>query len=185
LQKKDANRDVIFSDFRGLVKHNLGHWDENKAEAARRLMIVCDHYKGMKTKGYREQSLKMYNFLQEINEKHSADVATLDLQACITKLDELNEDFRGVIDIRDKEKSEKPQLSITDIRKNLDNCYGNLARCLEAKSILENDSNTTALINIINSKVTYYNNTLAIRKGKAEATASKKEIVNQIGKPEN
>ena len=165
----DNLRDMVFSGFRDTVKAFQSHFDENKQRAATKLMLVFNTYGNMRHKGYAEETAAVYNFVQDMQDKYAVEVATLNLQEWIAKLDEHNNKFKTLMNARDTEKSLKPKQRVVDIRKDIEACYGNIVRCIEVATILNSEHTLTPFINELNSKIDRYKNVLALREGRIAA----------------
>jgi hypothetical protein len=85
------------------------------------------------------------------------------------KLEEYNNKFSALSDERHSENSSKSKMRVIDIRKEIDNCYGNMVRCIEVATILNSNHNLMPFINELTSLIDRYRNTLAVRAGRAEA----------------
>ena len=170
----DNERDTLFSGLKAVVKGMLFHYDPAKKAAANKLIVLFDDYKSNQ-KNYAKESSSLKHFLGllQANGEYAGDIAALDLQAWVSALETSNNNFDALILERTKQSGEKPSYNMKDLRHEIDACYGDLIRCIEAATILNPDHTLTTFINTINSNVKRYNDTVAVRKGRAVAKKEK------------
>ncbi len=172
----DSLRDKTFGGFRNVVKGMLSHFDPAKQRSAENLMIVFDQYGNLTEKSYSQETASLYNFLQEMKGKFAPDVAALGLDEWVSYLEQNNLDFERLVMERNEEQSEKTSLKMKAVRRELDDCYVEIVKRLEAITILQSDHTLAPLINKLNSNIARYKNTLAQRKGKS--VEKKSELID-------
>jgi hypothetical protein len=166
LAEVDSARDVVFRGFADAVKSALSHFDAAKKEAAKRLKIVIDHYGNVARKPYDEETASIYNFIQEMNGAHAADVNTLGLNEWITRLETENKTFEALLKTRYSENVGKVNASLIEIRNDTDKIYRNIIKRIEASMLLNGEEQYLPFANELNLRVGHYSNLLAQRKGR-------------------
>ncbi|MDR2009000.1 MAG: DUF6261 family protein [Bacteroidales bacterium] len=178
IARADVERDTTFSGFRDIVKGMQSHFDPAKRKAAANLMIVFSQYGNISKKSYSEETASIHNFLQEMRNKFASDIETLGLQEWVDMLDQNNQEFSSLMLQRNEETSQKTSLRMKDLRTEIENCYVEMIKCMEAVTILQSDHTLTEIINKLNANLTRYSNTLAQRQGKA--AAQKGQLIDAI-----
>jgi hypothetical protein len=174
LEKIDSERDVTYTALREIVKGMRFHYEPQKREAAASLMLVFNTYGNLHLANYVKQTGLMYNFLQEVSTNYAKDIATLELDGWISKLEELNQTFSDLRMERTRKEGEKPKFNMSEIKARIDDCYGDIVRCLEATAIMQKTHKLEPFFNTINKNVDKYKNVIAQREGRAAANAAKK-----------
>ena len=179
IKNADAERDDIFKYLKNTVKTFLKHFDAAKREAAESLTILFNKYGDVASKDYDNETAAVYNIIQDLYDKYSAEVALLGIGDSVEKLEELNDICGSLIDNRDLEKSEKPAIKVPEARKAIDNCYMEIVARIEAFMLLNPACSLEPEINKLNATITRYKNRMAQRKGRAKAADTMLETLNQ------
>lgn len=182
IAKTDVERDTTFSGFRDVVKGMQSHFNPDKRKAAANLMIVFNQYGNISKKSYSEETASIHNFLQEMTGKFASDIQTLELQEWVDMLDENNKDFSTLLLQRNEEASQKNSLKMKDLRKEIEECYVEMIKRMEAVTILQSNHTLTDVINKLNANLTRYSNILAQREGRA--AAQKNRLLDDFGNEE-
>ena len=173
IEKLDAQRENQHGILRDLIKASLRDDEEEVSEAATILSHLFKTYGRMHEKTYDEETAAIYNLVEDLQGRYSEQVETLGLQNKVEKLKNTNIEFKKLMNLRDTEKSLKIKDRAVDIRKEIDKCYGNIVRCIEAKTILDPNHGLTPFINELNTNIDRYSNVLAIKAGKKTAKKNK------------
>ena len=166
IEKLDSKRESQYGMLRDLIKASLKDDEEEVSEAATILSHVFKTYGRMDKKTYDEETAAIYNLVEDLQGKYAEQIETLGLQSKVEKLKNTNIEFKNLMNLRDTEKSLKIKDRAVDIRKEIDKCYGNIVRCIEAKTILDSNHGLTPFINELNTNIDRYSNILAIKDGK-------------------
>ncbi|MDR2009001.1 MAG: DUF6261 family protein [Bacteroidales bacterium] len=180
IAQADIERDTTFLGFRNVVKGMQSHFNSEKSKAAANLMIVFDQYGNISKKNYSEETALIHNFLQEMRGKFAPDVEVIGLQEWVDMLDQNNQEFSSLMLQRNEETSQKTNLKMKDLRKEIEDCYVDIIRRIEAVTILQSDHSLTDVVNKLNANITRYKNTLAQREGRA--AAPKSQLIDSIAK---
>ena len=172
LTERDGNRDGVFYGIKEIVHANSRSIRSELVEAARKLTIVLNHYGDVAKQGYNKQTASIYNLLQEFNDNYADEVETLGLGIWVEDLETANKAVEEIMNERYDENVGEEEVNVRQTRLELDDTYNQIVDIIEASNRL-NDSFGT-LIERMNERIAYYKNTIATRKGRAEANKEKK-----------
>jgi hypothetical protein len=180
IAEKDELRDKKLLGVKYMLKGISNfHLGDAKSEAAEILLVRFDHYKP-EDKGYAQETGAADNLVNNIRDEYSAEVSLLGLEAEFNSLKEINDEVASLLIARDKERSLKPERNIAAICKEIDDCYGNMIRCLEVATIRPVDNNITLFANDLTKQIDRYRNVLAMRKAvNNTATPASTTLSNQ------
>ena len=176
LSKLDGVRDNDFSVLKGNVILLLKHFNTAIADAAYRVKIEIDSFGNGVQKNYNAETAAITNLIQVLRGKLAADVATLGLTECVDRLDASNIAFAEAFDERLEEQGEKNTLArMRDARLNTDGAYRAIVNRVNAAIEYNGPHEYAAFVNDINTRIKYYNDLIAHRKGVAAAKKEKEE----------
>ena len=114
----DEKRDRIIAAVYNLVRSFLHDEDIEMREAANALMVVLDHYRGMANAGRNQQSGRVFDFVQELQNNHVERIAKLSgLERRINQLSVANDEYIRLQDDRTFSAAEKTQLRMVAVRR--------------------------------------------------------------------
>lgn len=167
-----ADADTIRDNaYRGLVLQiEAGTYsaDATKAQAARNMQVVTDHYGDFRKKPYNEETATVHNFLQDINSRCAADIAVLGAQAWVDELETANQTFDDLMNQRFDAAAAQEIINLREVRKEIDRVYTEITECINVFILLNGEAAYAGFVNKLNERIAYFKNTLAIRKGRAE-----------------
>jgi len=157
IHEADKARDEIYL---GIVETNtaaLRHFDPDVRQAASRLKILFDTYGNVANKPLNEETSAIYNILQELKGKYTADVESVGLTLWVTELETRNGTFEGLV----KERFDETAARTTDIvmkqaRAQLDDVYKTIVERINALAVVEGVSTYEAFIKTLNAVITKY-----------------------------
>lgn len=178
--KKLAEADTIRDNaYRGLVLFvRAYHYSVSgtNIEAAERMQFVIDNYGDFRKKSYNEQTAAVYNLLEDLTERCSAEITQLHAQEWISDLRMVNTLFEQLMNERYDEAAETPIYTMREVRAKLNEVYYNIIRSIEIViSYAENKTVQIEFLTRLNERITYYKNTLSTRKGRSDAQKEKEE----------
>ena len=170
LNEKDSERDNLLRSFRSLVSSSQQHFNKDKAAAAYRLILQIDAYGNLSAQSYENETANVYNLLQDLESKHSADIATLGLGAWITEIETVNKDFDQLMKSRYSESAEQAEIgSLRDARLETDKAYNAMKERLNAAIIFNGEDKYRKTVTELNVIIKRYNDIIARRKGSSKA----------------
>ncbi len=117
IAEADALRKQLIKGLNSHVAAFLHNANPDKQRAAKNLKIVINHYKSISKASQDQQSGMIINFIKELDENHTADMATIGLEERKEQLKTTNEEFIALLDQRTAEIGSKTTLRMPDIRR--------------------------------------------------------------------
>jgi len=171
-----ANDVVRKTSYRGItyvIKGMTCSYIPEIAQAAHDTNIVAETYGSLSRKPINEASSAIYNFVQDVRMKHFNDIKKLGLEDWINKLDEQNELVKRLVMQRTSENAAKLDLNLKHRREDTDAAYIEMAKYINAISIVDGNNDLTEVINEINVIIDKYTSIRAQRAGRAKARRNK------------
>ncbi|MDR1895890.1 MAG: DUF6261 family protein [Prevotellaceae bacterium] len=163
----DTQRDTIYRGLVLMLESNLHSSNPSKKQAAHNMLVVVNHYGDFRHKSYNEETAGIYNFVQEINTRCAAEIATLDAKDWITDLDNANQTFDKLMNQRFDENAGQIHVNLRETRKEIDGVYTQTNDYIDAAIVVNGESVYAGFVNKLNERIRYFKNTLAQRKGRA------------------
>ena len=162
INQADHDRDHTYSGMHHAVKAALYHFDDNIAEAAKRIDVVIHTYGNVNKKSLNEQTSAVYNLVTDLRQNElQNDVAALRIAEWIDELDRRNNIVEALMKERLDEAAHKTDAVMKDARANTDYAYKAICKRINALAeieALEVFSNYIRKLNLIIDK---YNKLLA------------------------
>lgn len=165
LAEADTQRDFTYSGLVDAVKAALKHFSPAVQEAAKRAKIVFDTYGNVTRKPYDEESAAITNILQELNGKYAPDIALLNLQEWVAKLEADNTQFLTLIKDRYADLNLEAIANMPQVRSQIDEVYRTIVERINALVIVEGSEAYIAFVNSLNQRIAHYRNVLKQRQG--------------------
>lgn len=180
IDEADKQRDTVFHGIT-LMAEAFGHSNvDAEAEAARSIRLVTDHYGNVAKKSYNEETALLRNLIADLRERCQDALELLRLTRWVNDLETLNTAFDNLMNSRFNEAANQNMDTVRDIRRLMDPAYLNIIQTLETGELLNPSADYLSLFSELNSRIEYYRNTLAARKGKKP----KPEKVEPVAKEE-
>ncbi|MDR1847621.1 MAG: DUF6261 family protein [Bacteroidales bacterium] len=169
LQELDTVRDERFRYLRTAIESWTHHYDATKKAAGEKLFAFYEVYGNVVNDEYNKESGEIYNFIQDLWNKCSAELTLLNLNQDLTELDNANKAFENTYAQRNDEKSaEKIDAKMYDVRKDMYRLYRLCIEMIEAGSVFTEEAIFTEFIKDWNENVQKYKNMLARKGGDKE-----------------
>jgi len=157
IHEADKARDEIYL---GIVETNtaaLRHFNPAVRQAAERLKILFDTYGNVANKPLNEETSAIYNILQELKGKYTADVESVGLTQWVAELETRNQTFEGLV----KERFDETAARTTDIvmkqaRAQLDEAYKTIVERINALAVVEGVAAYEPFIKTLGAVITKY-----------------------------
>ncbi|MDR2969959.1 MAG: DUF6261 family protein, partial [Tannerellaceae bacterium] len=137
IHEADEARDTVF---RGLSEANLAalnHFRADVHDAAVRLQIIFDTYGNVARKSVDEETSAVQNLLEELTQRHAADMQKVGLGEWAEELQRLNEEVRKLTMSRDDETTTRPSLVLRQVRGKVDGAYRKIVTRIDAFAVIE------------------------------------------------
>ena len=171
IAKADIDRDALYAGYKKAVEAFLAMPIADMAQAAK---VLAQHIKDYKinTAGQLDKETGLLvNFITDLEDKYSAQVAKLGLTAFVTNLKEANERVRMLTLQRTNEKMGVTVGALKAARTASDDAYRALVKMVNALALVFGEKDYTAFIDYVNTEVTHYKREVIGQKTKAPSTS--------------
>lgn len=171
IAKADIDRDALYAGYKKAVEAFLAMPIADMAQAAK---VLAQHIKDYKinTAGQLDKETGLLvNFITDLEDKYSAQVAKLGLTAFVTNMKEANERVRTLTLQRTNEKMGVTVGALKAARTASDDAYRALVKIVNALALVFGEKDYTAFIDYVNTEVTHYKREVIGQKAKAPSTS--------------
>lgn len=176
IAKADIDRDALYAGYKKAVEAFLAMPVADMAQAAK---VLAQHIKDYKinTAGQLDKETGLLvNFITDLEDKYSAQVAKLGLTAFVTNLKEANERVRMLTLQRTNEKMGVTVGALKAARTASDDAYRALVKMVNALALVFGEKDYTAFIDYVNTEVTHYKREVIGQKSKAPSTSDSSAV---------
>ena len=171
IAKADIDRDALYAGYKKAVEAFLAMPIADMAQAAK---VLAQHIKDYKinTAGQLDKETGLLvNFITDLEDKYSAQVAKLGLTAFVTNLKEANERVRMLTLQRTNEKMGVTVGALKVARTASDDAYRALVKMVNALALVFGEKDYTAFIDYVNTEITHYKREVLNQKSTATSTS--------------
>lgn len=171
IAKADIDRDALYAGYKKAVEAFLAMPIADMAQAAK---VLAQHIKDYKinTAGQLDKETGLLvNFITDLEDKYSVQVAKLGLTAFVTNMKEANERVRTLTLQRTNEKMGVTVGALKAARTASDDAYRALVKMVNALALVFGEKDYTAFIDYVNTEVTHYKREVIGQKAKAPSTS--------------
>ena len=171
IAKADNDRDALYAGYKKAVEAFLAMPIADMAQAAK---VLAQHIKDYKinTAGQLDKETGLLvNFITDLEDKYSVQVAKLGLTAFVTNMKEANERVRTLTLQRTNEKMGVTVGALKAARTASDDAYRALVKMVNALALVFGEKDYTAFIDYVNTEVTHYKREVIGQKAKAPSTS--------------
>ena len=171
IAKADIDRDALYAGYKKAVEAFLAMPIADMAQAAK---VLAQHIKDYKinTAGQLDKETGLLvNFITDLEDKYSAQVAKLGLTAFVTNMKEANERVRTLTLQRTNEKMGVTVGALKTARIASDDAYRALVKMVNALALVFGEKDYTAFIDYVNTEVIHYKREVIGQKAKAPSTS--------------
>lgn len=176
IAKADIDRDALYAGYKKAVEAFLAMPIADMAQAAK---VLAQHIKDYKinTAGQLDKETGLLvNFITDLEDKYSAQVAKLGLTAFVINLKEANERVRMLTLQRTNEKMGVTVGALKAARTSSDDAYRALVKMVNALALVFGEKDYTAFIDYVNTEVTHYKREVIGQKAKAPSTSGSSAV---------
>ena len=176
ITKADSDRDALYAGYKKAVEAFLAMPIADMAQAAK---VLAQHIKDYKinTAGQLDKETGLLvNFITDLEDKYSAQVAKLGLTAFVINLKEANERVRMLTLQRTNEKMGVTVGALKAARTSSDDAYRALVKMVNALALVYGEKDYTAFIDYVNTEVTHYKREVIGQKAKAPSTSGSSAV---------
>lgn len=176
IAKADSDRDALYAGYKKAVEGFLAMPIADMAQAAK---VLAQHIKDYKinTAGQLDKETGLLvNFITDLEDKYSAQVAKLGLTAFVTNLKEANERVRMLTLQRTNEKIGITVGALKTARTASDDAYRALVKMVNALALVFGEKDYTAFIDYVNTEITHYKREVLGQKASAPSTSGSSAV---------
>lgn len=176
IAKADIDRDALYAGYKKAVEAFLAMPIADMAQAAK---VLAQHVKDYKinTAGQLDKETGLLvNFITDLEDKYSAQVAKLGLTAFVTNLKEANERVRMLTLQRTNEKMGVTVGALKAARTASDDAYRALVKMVNALALVYGEKDYTAFIDYANTEITHYKREVLNQKASAPSTSGSSAV---------
>ena len=171
IAKADSDRDALYAGYKKAVEGFLAMPIADMAQAAKILSQHIKDYKINTADQLDKETGLLVNFITDLEDKYSAQVAKLGLTAFVTNLKEANERVRMLTLQRTNEKIGITVGALKTARTASDNAYRALVKMVNALALVFGEKDYTAFIDYVNTEITHYKREVLNQKSTATSTS--------------
>ncbi len=176
IAKADSDRDALYAGYKKAVEGFLAMPIADMAQAAK---VLAQHIKDYKinTAGQLDKETGLLvNFITDLEDKYSAQVAKLGLTAFVTNMKEANERVRTLTLQRTNEKMGVTVGALKTARTASDDAYRALVKMVNALALVYGEKDYTAFIDYANTEITHYKREVLNQKASAPSTSGSSAV---------
>lgn len=176
IAKADIDRDALYAGYKKAVEAFLAMPIADMAQAAK---VLAQHIKDYKinTAGQLDKETGLLvNFITDLEDKYSAQVAKLGLTAFVTNLKEANERVRMLTLQRTNEKMGVTVGALKAARTASDDAYRALVKMVNALALVYGEKDYTAFIDYANTEIAHYKREVLNQKASAPSTSGSSAV---------
>ena len=176
IAKADIDRDALYAGYKKAVEAFLAMPIADMAQAAK---VLAQHIKDYKinTAGQLDKETGLLvNFITDLEDKYSVQVAKLGLTAFVTNMKEANERVRTLTLQRTNEKMGVTVGALKAARTASDDAYRALVKMVNALALVFGEKDYTAFIDYVNTEVTHYKREVLNQKASAPSTSGSSAV---------
>ena len=171
IAKADSDRDALYAGYKKAVEGFLAMPIADMAQAAK---VLAQHIKDYKinTAGQLDKETGLLvNFISDLEDKYTAQVAKLGLTAFVTNLKEANERVRTLTLQRTNEKIGITVGALKTARTASDDAYRALMKMVNALALVFGEKDYSSFIDYVNTEITHYKREVIGQKAKNPSTS--------------
>lgn len=176
ITKADSDRDALYAGYKKAVEAFLAMPIADMAQAAKVLAQHIKDYKINTADQLDKETGLLVNFITDLENKYSAQVAKLDLTAFVTNMKEANERVRTLTLQRTNEKIGITVGALKTARTASDDAYRALVKMVNALALVFGEKDYTAFIDYVNTEITHYKREVLGQKASAPSTSGSSAV---------
>ena len=181
IAKADNDRDALYAGYKKAVEAFLAMPIADMAQAAKILAQHIKDYKINTADQLDKETGLLVNFITDLDNKYSAQVAKLGLTAFVTNMKEANERVRTLTLQRTNEKMGVSVGALKTARTASDNAYRALVKMVNALALVFGEKDYAPFIDYVNTEITHYKREVLGQKTSAPSTSGSSAVDSGSG----
>ena len=178
IAKADSDRDALYAGYKKAVEGFLAMPIADMAQAAKILSQHIKDYKINTADQLDKETGLLVNFITDLEDKYSAQVAKLGLTAFVTNLKEANERVRTLTLQRTNEKIGITVGALKTARTASDDAYRALMKMVNALALVFGEKDYSSFIDYVNTEITHYKREVIGQKAKNPSTSGDSSVTS-------
>lgn len=179
ITKADSDRDALYAGVEAFLAMPIA----DMAQAAKVLAQHIKDYKINTADQLDKETGLLVNFITDLENKYSTQVAKLGLTAFVTNLKEANERVRTLTLQRTNEKMGVSVGALKTARTASDNAYRALVKMVNALALVFGEKDYAPFIDYVNTEITHYKREVLGQKSSAPSTSGSSSADSGSGTP--
>ena len=176
IAKADSDRDALYAGYKKAVEAFLAMPIADMAQAAKVLAQHIKDYKINTADQLDKETGLLVNFITDLEDKYSAQVAKLGLTAFVTNMKEANERVRTLTLQRTNEKMGVTVGALKAARTASDDAYRALVKMVNALALVFGEKDYTSFIDYANTEITHYKREVLNQKASTPSTSGSSAV---------
>ena len=176
IAKADSDRDALYAGYKKAVEGFLAMPIADMAQTAKILSQHIKDYKINTADQLDKETGLLVNFITDLENKYSAQVAKLGLTAFVTNMKEANERVRTLTLQRTNEKMGVSVGALKTARTASDNAYRALVKIVNALALVFGEKDYAPFIDYVNTEITHYKREVLGQKSSAPSTSGNSAV---------
>lgn len=176
ITKADSDRDALYAGYKKAVEAFLAMPIADMAQAAKVLAQHIKDYKINTADQLDKETGLLVNFITDLENKYSAQVAKLGLTVFVTNMKEANERVRTLTLQRTNEKMGVSVGALKTARTASDNAYRALVKMVNALALVFGEKDYAPFIDYVNTEITHYKREVLGQKTSAPSTSGSSAV---------
>jgi hypothetical protein len=157
IAEADARIDRTIVGINSAVNAGLHHFDPAIVAAAARIHARMKAFGNIEGKSYEGEAAAVGILIDDLRGKFAGDVTLLGLTVWINELEAAHNAFDELFEQRNVEWADKPDASLRDVRRQVDNAYRQMLERIAAAATLDDTDTYTEFIHQHNREISYFN----------------------------
>ena len=176
IAKADSDRDALYAGYKKAVEAFLAMPIADMTQAAKVLAQHIKDYKINTADQLDKETGLLVNFITDLEDKYSAQVAKLGLTAFVTNMKEANERVRTLTLQRTNEKMGVTVGALKAARTASDDAYRALVKMVNALALVFGEKDYTSFIDYANTEITHYKREVLNQKASTPSTSGSSAV---------
>jgi hypothetical protein len=159
LEGIDSKLDRYIVGFNSAIIAAMHHFNQTIVEAARAVEVRMKSFRGsIEKRSYEEEAAAVKILVADLTgPEYQPLIATLGLGEWVTAIAQTQDEFEQLFITRNSELANRPQEQLTEVRKQLNIVYRTIIARIEARIVLDGESQYREFVAELNREVAYFN----------------------------
>jgi hypothetical protein len=157
IAEADARIDRTIVGINSAVNAGLHHFDPAIVAAAARIHARMKAFGNIEGKSYEGEAAAVGILIDDLRGKFAGDVAILNLAGWVDELEAAHNAFDELFEQRNVEWADKPDASLRDVRRQVDDTYRQMIERIAAAATLDDTGTYTEFVRQHNQEIIYFN----------------------------